>query len=110
MSVSIYIRYPNAGPIFEIMNQSNTNFGRMLALLGLDFSPDGEISGTALLDLQQSVDFITESLQAVPALDSGTEDSLTFGAAGALMIDCGLRPGYFTEKLTILKEAVDRAV
>lgn len=117
MSVTIYLRYPShcgaPGAVFEVMNQANTNFKRICTLLGFDCTPTGEISGEALLDLQQSIDFVLETLHAVPALDNGVAQSqseIDLGAQRYIHIDCGVRAGYFREKLTILKSAVDRAV
>lgn len=112
MSVSIYVQPKGIhGPAFEVMNQSNDNFERLCALLGLAFSSEGgAISGQALQDFQVAIDFVLGSLTAMPELDNGTADRVSMGKLGCLMIDCGLRAGYFREKLLILKPVVDLAV
>jgi len=116
VSVTVYARVPEVFSVtgkddaVEVFNLSNVNFGRLWRLLGLDFSADGVLVGVDLLDLQQAVDFVLEVFEAAPDIDRGLPVTADVGAHGSLWIDCGLRAGYFRERLRQLKPAVDRAV
>lgn len=103
MSVSFYVDGEH------VMNVANGNFHRICELLGVEMDGGGEMDGAQLEAFGKNVDFVLASLKAMPALDGGKPDVEEVGANGCRIIDCGLPEGYFEERLTQLRSAVEAA-
>jgi len=104
MSVSFYVDGS------EQLNVANGNFARLTELLGVEMDWGGEMAGPELAKFREKIAFVLESIQALPELDGGKPDEEDVGARGCRIVYCGLRPGYFTERLTQLRRAVDAAI
>lgn len=93
------------------MNVANGNFYRLMELLGLSTE---EYCGTwgdgSLQHVREKVTFVLEGIKAIPELDGGKEDVIEKSPSGMTMIHCGVREGYFAERLTKLLEIVDKAI
>jgi hypothetical protein len=83
------------------VNVSNTNASLLLERLGIEFDYSGQIDAEDLLG---------RALVAnVGRDDSGMASTTDRGAGGATIIDCGLRPGYFDERMAQLVEVAEYA-
>jgi hypothetical protein len=108
MSVSFYVGNT------DYLNVSNSNCYRLFDLLGISISPSaglcGSFEGGELLDLQQKVQFVLDSLETMPELDAGVPATYISSPGNALFIECGLTPGYYTDRLSAFAEAIGVAV
>lgn len=87
------------------INISNGNFTRIMAVLGYDDDDlewSGEFRGAALDDLRGRIAFVLAGIAAMPDLDGGLATIEHPPSGGCRFISCGLRAGYFTERLTAL--------
>lgn len=87
------------------INISNGNFTRIMAVLGYDDDDlewSGEFRGDALRDLRGRIEFVLAGIAAMPDLDGGLATVDHTNPGGCRFISCGLRAGYFTERLTAL--------
>lgn len=104
MSVTFYRQ--NSNPDQEL-NVSNTNFCAIMELLDSPIGgPEGlcgSFSGASLLFFQGKINFVLNSLEAMPALDEGKPTEVL----APNFIDCGRSDGYFTNRLRTLKAIVD---
>jgi hypothetical protein len=93
------------------MNVANGNYRRIMNLLGLDC---GECCGTwgdgSLQHVADALRIALDGLQGVPGLDGGIPSEESRGKGGCLMVDCGVRVGYFGERLGTLLEIVTKAI
>lgn len=106
MSITVFV----AGFDDDYVNVTNTNFLRLLELLGVDDpGPAGEFSGPALDELSARITFALESLAALPELDGGTATREIPCASGPRWIEVGLREGYYVERLTALQRLISLA-
>lgn len=93
------------------MNVANGNYVRLMELLGLDYSDYcGTWGDGSLQHLQERLGVILEGLKAMPEMDSGVPSTTGKGNGGCKWVDCGLREGYFTERLSKLQELVFKAI
>jgi hypothetical protein len=83
------------------VNVSNANACAILDRLGFEAELWGEVAAE---------DFLGRAMVAnVGRFDDGIESSSDRGQGGAVMIDCGLRPGYFDDRLSSLAELASAA-
>jgi hypothetical protein len=109
MSVSIYTTAPDG--IETLMNFSNTNFARIMDLIGLDgVEPCGEWAVSELPDVLAKARFARESVAAMPDLDGGLVDEDLSRPGGCQMILCGLPPGYYARRLSELEQILGTAL
>lgn len=100
MSVTLYL---GDIPFTECMNLSNANWHALMRLVDFDGDPicDRVVPGDGrfeLLDFQ--VSFTFHSMSAMPELDGGRPSSVNREPGQVTIIDCGLREGYWMEKLS----------
>jgi len=90
------------------LNVSNSNFTALMDLLGYD---DPDYCGTIedLQNLRSRIDFVLDSIRALPALDEGKPVEHYGGRKGVTIIDCGRADGYFAHRLSELRELVELA-
>jgi hypothetical protein len=88
------------------VNVSNTNAVMILQRLGLEVDFDeGELCGNADPD-----DILGRAMLGnVGRDDSGTRSTEERGAGGATFVDCGLRAGYFGDRLGAIAELATEA-
>jgi hypothetical protein len=93
------------------MNVANGNYCRIMALVGLSYE---EYCGTwgdgSLQHVKEQLEFTLNGLKVMPELDGGIPSEKFKAEGGCMIIDCGLREGYFTEALTRLLAIVDKAI
>lgn len=108
MSVSIFIGSGSE----DDLNVSNENFCRIMALLDVDIDLDslaGSFEGQALLNLQHKVLLALDVLRMVPALD-GAIGYHRHESGGAVLIECGISDGYFSDRLPRLLAVIEAAI
>lgn len=106
MSVSIFL---DDGAETELC-VSNRNFMLIMNTIGwpeVDYC--GIFAGTQLDELIAHIKGALGVLRQYPALDGGIESSSYRGKQSAVVIDCGLPPGYFVRRLTKFLELAERA-
>jgi len=85
---------------FEV-NVSNSNAFALLDRLGIE----ADYCGTMTAE-----DFLGRTMVAnVGRFDDGIESTTERGQGGATIIDCGLRPGYFEDRMSSLAELASAA-
>lgn len=83
------------------VNVSNASACAILDRLGLDAEMWGEVAAE---------DFLGRAMVAnVGRFDDGIEASSERGQSGAVFIDCGIRSGYFDDRLSSLAELASAA-
>lgn len=97
------------------MNVANGNFVSLLELLGLCSynDPDiwcGQWNDGSLQAVKDKITFVLDSLKAMPALDGGTETQVSGGNGTCMIVECGLREGYYTLRLNSLLEIINAAI
>ncbi len=93
------------------LNVANGNYCRLMRLLGLDHSePGGTWGDGSLQHVADTIRIVLDGLQGMPELDGGIPSEVTRGSNGATLVDCGVRAGYFAERLTTLLEIVNKAI
>ena len=116
MSVTLRIGGTDGTYPSESLNLANANFRRVMALVGLeevagDEGLCGTFAGPALQHLRDQVAFALDGVQAMPtATDGGEPDEVTATPDGPVVIECGLFPGYFADRLTRLLAIIDLAI
>lgn len=105
-----YGMWPKAVTDIDVpdVNMANGNAAAVFSALGihLDFSTGGSMSGQELLGhvlMAQAVG--PDDTGIAPAVTGGPE----VGQRGATMIDCGMRPGYYAERFTQIREIAEVA-
>lgn len=85
---------------FEV-NVSNSNAFALLDRLGIEADYCGSMAAE---------DFLGRAMVAnVGRLDDGIDSTTERGRGGATVIDCGLRPGYYADRMTSLAELASKA-
>jgi len=85
---------------FEV-NVSNSNAFALLDRLGIEADYCGSMAAE---------DFLGRAMVAnVGRFDDGIESSTERGQGGATVIDCGLRPGYFEDRMASLANLASAA-
>lgn len=84
------------------MNVSNSNFAMIMRELGLEVNDEycGVIANVA--DLIARCEALLGTVKAIPEFDAGVKQTEFFGEAGARVINCGVRPGYLTDRIGTL--------
>lgn len=108
MSVTISVQ-GNEDESLE-MNVSQVNFQRICELIDADLDWCGSIDMAEILSLRHKVTFALDAIAVMPMLDGGLVDQRTQLQGGALHVLCGLREGYFTEKLSLILRICDEAL
>ena len=109
MSVSIYI---GAGAEDDL-NLANGNFVRVMHLIDEPVDPAnlcGVWEGPALAALAVKVRFALDSIRAMPSVDDGTPAIASRIHGHMAVIDCGLRDGYFADRLSRLMAVIEEAL
>lgn len=84
------------------VNMSNANAALVIERLGLPFDYAGSIAAEDLL--------ARAMLGNIGRDDSGVGEAVERGAGGATMVDCGVRPGYFADRLGALADLAAFAI
>lgn len=94
------------------LNIANGNFHRLMTLLGYsDFDYCGSFGDGSLQDLKSRIEFIRGGIKAIPDMDGGTPTiEHRSSPYQATMVECGLREGYFDDRLSTLLEIVNVAI
>ena len=80
---------------------SNANLYTLLGKMGIEADYSGTIDPH---------DLMRRTLRLLNTEDRGTPDTVDRTPGGAVMIDCGLRPGYFMDSGLRLAEIADYAI
>lgn len=87
------------------VNISSANARSILERLGYEYDPEDGICGSATPD-----EIIGRALLAnIGRDDSGIRSAVVSDGPGATMIDCGLRPGYYDERMTAILDLAHEA-
>ena len=88
------------------MNVSNSNFSTIMQSLGLEFSDwCGVIADVT--DLIARCEALLGTVRSIPEFDAGVKPTETRGEMGALIVNCGVRPGYLVDRIgTLLSLAI----
>ena len=120
MSVTIYVGrqelrdgvnwsvpvYP--APVSWEMNVSNSNFYRLMREIGLEFEDYcGRLDPG---DIVARCEAYLATLKMIPEMDAGTPTNVYKGNGRATIVDCGLRAGYFGDRVSQLLELARVAV
>lgn len=91
------------------VNQSNTNALQTMVSLGFDEGLVDYSGSIPADDLRALIVFAQAGLAVDPSADDGTAAYETKLPGRATMIECGLRPGYFTDVYARLDEVAQAA-
>lgn len=102
MSITFYIEGQPEGSDDAEFNVSNTNGYMLLNRLGIE----ADYSGSAKADVMLGASLLA---LATNASDDGVASTTDVGAGGATIIECGLRAGYWEDRLSSMADLATMA-